>query len=57
MGQMTPTAFRIPLYPVKAIIPIGVFLLLLAVVNHVLKNIIIMIDDDNDLKLFEKDRG
>lgn len=57
MGQMTPTALRIPLYPVKVIIPIGVFLLLLAVVNHVLKNILIMIDDDNDLKLFEKDRG
>ena len=50
MEQVTPTALRIPLYPVKVIIPIGVFLLSLAVVNHVLKSIFIIIDDDNELK-------
>jgi TRAP-type mannitol/chloroaromatic compound transport system permease small subunit len=40
MKQMTPTAVRIPLYHVKALIPIGVFLLIIAVINHFMEDIV-----------------
>ncbi len=39
MQQMTPTAMRVPLYHVKVIIPIGIFLLLLAFLNYVIQKL------------------
>ena len=45
LGQVTPTAVPIPLYPIKAAIPVGAALVLIMLIRNFVRNVLIVVAD------------
>lgn len=50
LGQVTPTAVPIPLYPIKAAIPLGAALVLIMLIRKLVHDVIIVVTTNNQEK-------